>query len=288
MSVFFCDSNCEIWHDKIKELGIKGIKMPYLIDDNMVYYDFGENTNFNEFYTKIKNGATPKTQALNSQDYIEYFEPVLASGEDILYVHFSSKMSGTFNYMQMAIHELLEKYPDRKITTVDTLSITMGAGLIVLEAYKMHKNGATDEEVKKWVEDNRQNFSLVFAVDDLNHLKRGGRLSSTSAFFGSLLNIKPLCRVSNEGLIETFQKVNGRKKALQAIINYFVENQDNAKNYPIVVMDALSPEDNEFLVNELKKIVGEEANIITQPIGPVIGSHCGANVVGIGFHAKQR
>lgn len=288
MSVMFCDSNCELLYNKLEELGVKGIKMPYTIDDQLIYYDFGEKTDFVDFYTKVKNGAQPKTQALNAQEYIEYFEPVLAAGEDVLYVHFSSKMSGTFNSLKMAIDELREKYPAQKITTVDTLSISMGAGLIVNGAAKLKNNGAKDEEIVKWVEDNRQSFSIIFVVDDLFHLKRGGRLKGATAVVGSILGIKPILKVSENGEIETFAKVNGRKKAINFMLDYVKTNGENLRNHPIAVLDANSKQDGDDIASKIKEQFGENLDIWRQPVGPVIGSHCGNNVVGIAFHSIKR
>lgn len=145
MNVFFCDSNSELWYTKAEELGIKVIGMPYNIDNDERDYDLGKNTDFNDFYTRLKNGSIAKTSALNTQNYIDYFEPVLASGNDVLYVHFSNKMSATFDYMKQAIDILKEKYPNNTVKYVDTLSIAIGEALIVYEAAKLWKKGASDE-----------------------------------------------------------------------------------------------------------------------------------------------
>lgn len=288
MSVMFCDSNSEILYNELEKLGVKGIKMPYTLNSDMYYYDFGEKTNMKDFFDKIKAGVVAKTQALNPDDYVNYFEPVLKAGKDIIYVHFSSAMSGTFNYMKIAIDELLEKYPERKITTCDTLSITMGTGLMVLEAVKMHKEGKSDEEIKEWVEANNQKFTVAFAVDDLFYLKQGGRLKASTALIGSILGIKPICRVSEDGKIETFNKVNGRRKAINFLADYVKEKGRDLENSEIYVLNADCEGDSKILVEEIRARVGGNLTIKEQSIGPVIGAHCGNNVIGVAFLSNER
>lgn len=288
MSVFFCDSDCELWYDKVKELGIKVIGMPYTISGVTKDYDMGEHTDFKAYFDQIRHGEMPTTQALNPYDYQQYFEPYLKDGQDILYVHFSHNLSGTFNYMATAIDELKQKYPNRKITTVDTLSICIGAGIIVYEAAKMHNAGSSDEEVVKWVEDNRQNYAEWFVVDDLNHLKRGGRISGATAFIGSVLGIKPILKCNAEGKIVSVDKSIGKKTAMRKIVNIVATTGLDVKKYPIIIVDADDKDDADFMERELKNKLGSDLEIWRQPVGPVIGCHCGPSTIGIIFHAKQR
>lgn len=283
MSVFFCDSNCELWYDKVEELGINFISMPYTIDGEEYYYDLGKNTDSKQFFDKMRKGASAKTSALNMNEYIEIFEPVFASGQDILYVSFSHQMSGTFNSFNMAKEALCEKYPDRKITIVDSENISMGAGLIVYEAAKLHNGGASDEEVVKFVEEFREKSRCYFTVDDLEYLKRGGRLTSFKAFVGSLLNLKPVIECIN-GKLENIEKIKGRKKSIHALVDY-LEKDEVDTSYPIVVLNADSPEDEETIYSIIKEKY-PNAEIWRQLIGPVIGSHCGPDTMGVVFIAK--
>ena len=287
MSVFFCDSNCELWYTKVDELGIKVIGMPYNIDDEERDYDMGRETDFEDFYARVKNGSMPKTSALNKQNYIDYFEPVLASGQDILYVHFSSNLSGTFEFMNSAIEELKEKYPERTIKTVDTYAISMSAGLIVYEAAKLWKAGKSDDEIIAWVENNRQKFTEYFMVEDLNHLRRGGRLSGAAAIVGTVLGIKPILKVSSEGKIVKDGTAKGHRKSIAYMVDKMKEIGANVADFPIVVISATAPELAETLKQEILKLI-PDADIWTQPIGPTIGTHCGPGTVGVVFHAKQR
>lgn len=288
MSVFFCDSNCELWHTRVKELNIKYISMPYTIKGQMQGYDMGENMDFDGYYNTIKSGEMPSTQALNPFDYVQYFEPILASGQDIIYVHFSHKLSGTFEYLKTAIAELKEKYPDRKITTVDTLSISMGAGSLVYEAALLHNSGASDEEVVKFVEKERQHSCAYFVVDDLQHLKRGGRISGAVAFFGGMLGIKPILKIDEHGAIINFNKTQGKKKAMLELINIMKENGEDIEKHPLTILNAGTKEEGQFMIDHVRAVVGENATIWYQQIGPTIGAHCGPGTIALVFHGKKR
>ena len=288
MSVFFTDSNCELWYTEIKKLGIEYISMPYTLEGVEKGYDLGETHDFKKFYSKIRKGLVPITSALNPQEYLSIWEPYLAQGEDILYVSFSSRMSGTFEYMNQAIDVLKQKYPERSIKYVDTLSISMGAGLIVYEAAIMHKRGATDDEIIQFVEKFRDEVTIYFVVDDLMHLKRGGRISATSAVFGTVLGIKPVLTVDNTGRIVSVGKVKGRKKSILELVEKFKSLGENVADYPIAIMHADCEDDAMFLKSKIEEIVGKDATIWVQPVGPTVGTHCGPNTLGIAFHAKRR
>lgn len=288
MSVFFTDSNSELWFTEVKKLGAEYISMPYTLGDKEYGYDLGETHDFKWFFNSIRNGQMPITSALNPQNYIDIFEPILKQGEDILYVHFSRQMSGTFDFMEQAIQQLKEKYPLRTIKCVDTKSISLGAGLIAYEAGVMHKRGATDEEIIEFVEKFREEVAIYFTVDDLMHLKRGGRLSTTGAVFGSLLGIKPIIAVNDEGKLITVSKVSGRKKSLLTLVDKFKQLSENVADFPIGIMHADDEEAAKFLEEKVREIVGPEARIWVQQIGPTVGTHCGPGTAGIVFHAKKR
>lgn len=288
MSVLFCDSNLELWHDKIEALNLKVIYMPYVINDEEKIYDLGKTMNFTEFYNQIINGAMPKTQALNPQNYIDYFEPYLKKGEDILYIHFSHKLSATFEFMEKAINELKQKYPERKITTVDTLTISIGGTGLLYEAAKLHNTGASDEEVVNFVKKYRNKYLAYFIVDDLNHLKRGGRISSAKALMGTMMNIKPILTINSSGEIISLDKASGKKKALLLMLEKVKNEGQNLLDHPIIVTHANAEDDALFLVKKLKDYLKEDANIWLQPIGPTVGTHCGPGTVGISFYGKKR
>ena len=288
MSRFFIDSNSELWFTRADELGVDVIGMPYTLDeDDEIAYDLGRNTDFDAFFNRIKKGASAKTQALNTQNYLDYFEPVLAGGEDIIYIHFSSKMSGTFKQMNQAIEILKEKYPERKILTADTLQISLGEALFVYDCAKMWKAGVPDEEIIDYVEKNRNHYAVNFIVDDLGHLKRGGRLSSASCLFGTMLNIKPILKVNENGEIVKASVSKGLKKGIKDLVALIKENGQELDKHPIIVAHASAEE----YANELKQGILAEfpnAEVWLQNIGPTVGSHCGPGAFGVAYFTKAR
>ena len=288
MSRFFCDTNSDLWFTIADELGVDVISMPYSLDGEEKGYDLGRNTDFVDYYYRLGSGADAKTQALNMQNYIDYFEPVLQAGEDIIYVHFSRKMSGTFAQMDSAIAYLKEKYPDRKITTVDTKMISIGEALVVYEAAKLWKNGATDEEIVKFVEENRNHFALYFTVKDLAQLKRGGRLSAVSYVAGTLLNIKPIIRVDEEGALNKFETVKGVKTGLKTLADKVKLLGEEVQNHPIIIAHADAPQFADEIESILIQTFGDNLKIWKQYIGPTVAAHCGVGAVGIAFHSKSR
>lgn len=286
MSLFFTDTDCEIWYTDVEKYNINIIGMPYTIDGEEKVYDMGKNTDFKGMYNKMRAGAMPITSALNPQNYIDYFEPAFKSGQDIFYVHFSDKLSGTFNHMQVALEELKEKYPERKITLFDTKSICYGAGLQALMAGIMHYEGRSDEEILAFLKEFSPKVVTKFVVDSLFHLKRGGRVSATSAVVGSLLNIKPLLEITKDGRIEKYATAKGMKRAVLTIVGDCVENVAEVDKYPIFVIHADNEEMAILATSQIKTELGDNVDVRVYPIGPVIGTHCGPGTVGIVYYQK--
>lgn len=286
MSLFFTDTDCEIWYTDVEKYNINIIGMPYTIDGVEKVYDMGKNTDFKGMYNRMRAGAMPITSALNPQNYIDYFEPVFKSGQDIFYVHFSDKLSGTFNHMQVALDELKEKYPERKITLFDTKSICYGGGLSALMAGIMHYNGKSDDEILAFLKEFSPKVVTKFVVDSLFHLKRGGRVSATSAVVGSLLNIKPLLEITKDGKIEKYSTARGMKRAVMTLVDECLQSVDELDKYPILVIHADNEEMATVAVEHLKSSLGEKTDIKIYPIGPVIGTHCGPGTVGLVYYQK--
>ena len=285
MSKFFCDTNGEIWFSRFDELNVECIKMPYTVNGDERFYDLGRNTDNRAFFAEMRKGASVKTQALNLNDYLEYFEPVLAGGDDILYVHFSRAMSGTFDSMEKAIAELKEKYPERKITAVDTKRISMGAGIIMYYAAKKHNEGASDEEVAQFVESFREKVKVYFTVDDLAYLKRGGRLSAFKAMMGTIFSIKPIISMSDDGRLVNILNAKGRKKALRTVVDYLDSDKVDV-NYPITIMNADTDADTALTIDMIKE-KDPDAEIWQQLVGPVVGCHCGPDTIGMIFVSAE-
>ncbi|MBR2974291.1 MAG: DegV family protein [Clostridia bacterium] len=286
MSVLLCDSNCELWYTRLKELGVDFISMPYTLDDQEYFYDLGEATDFKFFYDSVRQGKTPITSALNPENYKEIFTKYFEAGQDVLYVSFSHTMSGTFNHLNLALAELKEIYPERKCTVFNTNSISLGAGIQVEQAALLKNGGASDEEVVAFLQKFTNKSAMYFVVDDLMHLKRGGRLSAAAAFAGTLLSLKPVLTVSATGGLEVFKKISGKKKALSFLAERVIDELDGF-DHNVYVVDANCPQDGDSLASAIKQAY-PNVNIVRQPIGPVIGTHCGPGTVGVIFVAKQR
>lgn len=287
MYQLFCDSNSEIPYWFADENGLKVVSMPYVLDDKEYYYDLGRNTDFKHFFQREREGSMPTTAALNVENYLEIYEPTLKEGTDILMISFSSALSGTHESLEQARLQLLEKYPERSFKVVNTLGISMGAGLLVYYATKMWKDGASQEKIIKWVEDNRQKVHHWFTVNDLNHLKRGGRLSGAAAFMGTMLDIKPIITVNSEGKLVVFEKAKGRKKSLKALAEKFNEYVEKPEEQLVVVLHGDAEEDGQYLVDLIKEMCTPK-EIWLNYVGPVIGTHCGPGTIGLLFMGKER
>ncbi len=287
MYQLFCDSNCELWHTVVKEYGLKFISMPYVLDGQEYYYDLGEKTDFKHFYDRMREGAVPTTSAINEQNYIDYFEPVLKEGKDIYYITFSHKLSATFESMDRAIAALKEKYPEREIRTFDTKSISLGAGFQVRYAAEKYKAGATMDELDAYLKEISAHTVVYFVVDDLVYLKRGGRISALTAAFGSLLGIKPMISILPDGSLKSVGKIKGSKRVFAEFIRLMHEHNCDVKNYRVEVMQADCPETGEAFVNALKAEFGQETDAHVQIVGPVIASHCGPGTLGLIFYGDK-
>ncbi len=283
MYQLFCDSNCELWHTAVQELNLNVIRMPYILEEKEQAYDMGENTDFQEFFNKMRQGSIPKTAALNEYAYTEYFEPVLARGEDIYYITFSHQMSGTFNAMKNVIAQLKEKYPDREIRFRDSKSISMGTGFIVYYAALQYQKGASIDELDKYVEKLIKQVDVYFVVDDLTYLHRGGRINGFNRVLGNLLGIKPVLHIDEEGKIINVGKEKGMKKALSTLRGYIRAEGSDLKNYKMYILHGDCQEMADTFAQSIREEFGY-LDIIVQPVGPVIGSHCGPGTVGLIFH----
>ena len=287
MSVIFTDTDCELWYTEVDKYDIKVIAMPYTIDGEEKFYDMGRHTDFHHFYERMRDGAMPITSALNPQIYIDYFEPYFAKGEDILYVHFSDKMSATFNYMETALNILQEKYPKAKFTTFNTLSICAGAGIQALEAAKLHAEGKSIPEIVEHLKSFTKHSACLFAVESLSYLKRGGRISSTKAAIGTMLQLKPVIGVGDDGTLHQLGTQKGMKKAMMHIADRIKANAQKIDKYPIWVLDADAKGNGDFMEKQIKDNL-PNAEVLRYPIGPVIGSHCGPGTVGVIYYAEER
>lgn len=286
MSVLIIDADGELWYTKQEELGVECIQMPYSYGGEEYYYDLGKSTDFKKFYTAVRGGEIPKTMALNPSEYVEILEKHFAAGEDVLYVSFSHAMSGTFEHLNTALNQLKEKYPERKCTVFDTKSICLGAGIQMQYAAELKNAGASDAEIIEKLTAFRDRSVVYFVVDDLMHLKRGGRLSGMAAFAGTLLSLKPILTLDERGSLKVFEKITGKKKALRKMAEYVARDLTGTE-FSVYVVDADCPEEGDVLAEMIKQL-RPDAKIQRQIIGPVIGAHCGPGTIGVIFVADQR
>ena len=289
MYTIFTDTDCDITPEIAKEYGYKLISMPYVIGDKTIfpYKDF-EKFNPKEFYDILRGGVLPKTCAINQEEYKEYFEPEFKNGNDILYVHFSGSMSGTFTSMKLAVDELLEKYPERKFYTIDTKAITVLSYVIVREIGQMYKEGKTVEELLKWAEENVDRYAVYFYADDLKFFARSGRVSNFAGFMGNAIGLHPIIHISQEGQMVSIAKAIGRKKALAKIIEYVDTLQDDIKSHRVVIANTDFDAGVEIIEKALNEKFGDDLNYEIIDVNPTAGSHCGPNCIGVCFHAIHR
>ena len=289
MTVLFTDTDTDITKKEADAYGYKLISMPYTVDGKDVYpyVDF-EEFDSRAFYDTLRNGALPTTSALSEEKYIEYFEPVFANGDDILYVHFSRAMTVTFDNMDKAVAKLKEKYPDRKFWDIDTKGITTISYAIVLEVGDMFKAGKTAEEIVEWSKTEVDRFAMYFFADDLKFFKRSGRVSGLAATMGTLIGVRPIISMSAEGKMDSVGKERGRAKAMDRLVQYVEELGDNVKEHRVIVGHTDAPEIAEELASMLKAKFGDDLNIVFDVTNPTAGSHCGPNGAGICFHSIHR
>ncbi len=285
--VITTESNSELpflWEDRT---GVGVLRMPYVINGVELTYDLGRETDIPAFYDKMRNGATVVTAQRNPNEIIEYFEPFLQQGRDILHIAFSSALSGTFQNELAAAAELREKYPERRIELVDTLAISAPLAMLVEEATRMQEEGHTLDEIRDWVEANKQRACALFTVDNLEYLKRGGRLSGAAAFFGTVLEIKPVLYESPAGQLVPLEKIKGRKRALRFLVDRCAATIDRQEEQEITICQADCMDEANLLVEMLKEAVGPKG-VRINPVGPVIGCHCGPGTLAVCYFGKSR
>ncbi len=284
--VIFADSACDIIPETLREWGVRCVDISFRFDH--IDQDFTvSDISVEDFYTKMREGCVAKTAAANIETFCESFEPVLAEGSDILYLGFSSGLSTTFKQSCLAAEDLREKYPDRKIITVDSLSASAGYGLMLKMAVDKKNEGATLEETAAYAESLTPRMAHWFTVEDLVYLKRGGRVSPTAALVGNILSIKPILHMDNEGHLIKVTTARGRKGSLKALADHFFESAVDPANGKIFISHGDSLEDAQYLANLIRERGGNKVELIT-PIGAVIGAHSGPGTLAVFFIAGQR
>ena len=249
--------------------------------------NFSEETAIKGFYDELRNGVMATTSAANPDDWAKVMEPALAEGHDVLVIAFTSGLSTTYQSAVIAAGDLQEKYPDRKINVVDSLCAALGQGLLIWYACKKRDEGMSLEELTAWVEENKLHICHWVTVDDLSHLKRGGRISATTAMVGTMLNIKPIIHVDDEGKLVSVGKVRGRKAAIEHIASKVGELGEGYDNETCFVVHGDCEADANVLADIIKAKYGVR-NVHIGYLGPVIGAHTGPGVLALFFLGKHR
>ncbi|MDD7157555.1 MAG: DegV family protein [Firmicutes bacterium] len=292
MFALFTDTDSDITPAIAKEYGMHIISMPYIVDGKTIYpyedADFEKNYDCHEFYQKLRKGALPTTAGLSPEKYKSYFEPCFERGEDVLYVHFSTVMSGTFSAMNLAVKELKEKYPERNFYEIDTKGITVLSYAISIAVAEMYKNGDSVEKILAWADSEVQKHAIYFYVDDLKFFARSGRVSNFSAIMGNIVGIHPILTMGADGMMTALGKAQGRKKTLNKILDMIAEKQEDIASHKIYIGHSDMPDVAEIAENMLKERFGENLDVTKVEVNPTAGCHCGPDGLGIVFHAKNR
>ena len=285
--VIMTDSCCDLTAQLAEELEVTVLPLSVLIgEDTYRNYLDGREIGFKAFYDRMRDGAMPTTSAVSVGDFEEAMRAVLAEGKDILCLNFSSALSTTYQSAVIAANELKEEFSDATIHVVDTLSASLGQGLLVYLCVQQKRAGKSLEEVRAYAEEMKNHMAHWVTVDDLNHLKRGGRISAATAAFGTMLNIKPIIYVNEEGKLISIGKARGRKAALMHVVDE-MEKRMMDPQLPVFISHGDCEDDAKIVAAEVTKRTGAEVRLISY-VGPVIGAHTGAGIIALCFVGKER
>ncbi|MBE6631856.1 MAG: DegV family protein [Ruminococcaceae bacterium] len=284
--VIYTDSACDISPELLAEWKVPYSSLSFRFNDSEKEYS-NDDMNTKAFYDKMREGGVAKTSAINADTFALAFEKLLNEGKDILYLGFSSGLSATYNSARIAAEQLKEKYPERKLITVDSLAASAGFGLLLYLTLKEKEKGASIEAAAKFAEKLRLKVCHWFTVDDLVYLKRGGRISPTAAFVGNMLGIKPVLHVDNEGHLINVSKVRGRRSSVSAMADKYGELALDPENGTVFISHGDCMADVELLKSMLKERYGAEVKIVSN-VGTVIGAHSGPGTLALFFIGKER
>lgn len=282
------DSTADLTSALIEELDVQVIPLCYMMEGK-TYHNIpgGGEMDDPTFYQKLRAGALSTTTQVNSEEFLQVFTPLLEAGKDVLYIAFSSGLSGTYQSAMLAREELKERFPDRRLEVFDSLCASMGEGLLVYYAAKLRSEGKSLDQVLSWLKENALHLCHWFTVDDLNHLKRGGRVSTATAVVGTILNIKPVLHVDNAGHLIPVAKVRGRKQSLDAIVKRMEETAINPAEQMVFISHGDCVEDARYVEQQIREKLGIQ-QVKIGFIGPVIGAHSGPGTVALFFLGKER
>ncbi len=286
--VILTDSSADLSADMVQKLNVEVLPLGFVLD-NQSYRNYPDNRDMDPhvFYERLRAGNVATTNAVNVAQYVEALEPLLQSGKDVLVLAFSSGLSTTYNSSRLAVEELSGRYPERKLYTVDTLCASLGQGLLVWYAARERDRGRSIEEVRDWIEEHRLNICHQFTVDDLHFLKRGGRISAATAVVGTMLQIKPVLHVDNEGHLINIGKARGRQASLKALVDKMEQTALDSGSLTVFISHGDCLEDARTVADMVKNRFGVEEVYINY-VGPVIGAHSGPGTVALFYAGTER
>lgn len=281
------DTTTDLPEDYIKKHDLGIMSLTYTLEGTT--YSKDNPLDVKLFYEKMRNGSMPTTSQVNPENAKNIFLPYLKDGYDILHIAFSSGLSGSYNSTRIAAEELSEEFPDRKITIIDSLAASLGEGLLVHKAVMLKEQGADLDAVADWVEQNKLHIVHNFTVDDLFHLHRGGRVSKATAILGTMINVKPILHVDDEGHLIALSKVRGRKKSLQALVNSMEQQMGayRSQNDIVFISHGDSLADAQYVAGLVKQRFGIESFLINY-VGPTIGAHSGPGTIALFYMGDYR
>ena len=284
--VIVTDSSADLPASLVQEMGVEVLPLSFTVQGK-TYHNYPDDREMDPkvFYKMLRDGEMATTSAVNVAEYTATLEPLLQAGKDVLVLAFSSGLSTTYQSSAIAVNDLAERYPGRKIYTVDTLCASLGQGLLVYLAAQEQKKGKSIEEVRDWAEENKLHLCHWFTVDDLHFLKRGGRISAATAVVGTMLSIKPVLHVDDEGHLISMGKARGRNASLTALVDHMEQTATDVDTVFISHGDCLA--DAEKVAADVKKRFGTE-KVVINTIGPVIGAHAGPGTVALFFLGTKR
>lgn len=279
------DSSCDLPQELARSLEVEILSLEIVMENGET--KLNHQVDVKDFYQDLREKKHITTSAVGIDRFMSFMEPYLAEGRDVLYLGFSSGLSGTFNAGFVASQELAEKYPDRKIYAVNTLCASLGQGLLVYLCAKLRQEGADIEEVRRYAEDNKLHLCHWFTVDDLFFLKRGGRVSAATAVLGTMLSIKPVMHVDDAGKLINVEKARGRRAAVDTLFNKMKATAINPENQTCFICHGDCLEDAEYLANRLRTELGVP-QVIVDYTGPVIGAHSGPGTLAVFYLGTER
>ena len=286
--VLMTDSSADLSQEMVQELGVTVLPLSFTIQGK-VYRNYPDNREMDLplFYDMLRAGELATTSAVNVAEYTQAVEPILQEKKDVLILAFSSGLSSTYQASVLAAEELREKYPDRKIYTVDTLCASLGQGLLVYLAVQEQRKGRSIEEVRDWAESTKLNLCHQFTVDDLHFLKRGGRISATTAVVGSMLQIKPVLHVDNEGHLINIGKARGRQASLKALVDKMEKTVTEEGRKTVFISHGDCRKDAVTVADMVRERFGTQ-DIRINFVGPVIGAHSGPGTLALFYLGTER